>query len=39
MCDLHDTAFHSSGHDEWFLDTPLVRGFIHDVRHAIADAR
>lgn len=39
MCDLHDTAFHASGEDEWFLDTPLVRSFIHDVRHAIADAR
>ncbi len=38
MCDLHDDAFHASGTDEWFLDTPLVRGFIHDVRHAIAEA-
>lgn len=38
MCDLHDTAFAAIGEDEWFLDTPLVRSFIHDVRHAIADA-
>jgi len=38
VCDLHDVAFGASGEDEWFLDTPLVRSFIHDVRHAIADA-
>jgi 3-mercaptopropionate dioxygenase len=38
MCDLHDTAFHTSGEDEWFLDTPLVRAFVHDVRHAIVAA-
>lgn len=37
MCDLHDTAFHATGEDEWFLDTPQMRAFIHDVRHAIAE--
>ena len=36
MCD----AFHSHGlepleHDEWVLDTPLIRGFIGDVRAAV----
>lgn len=38
MCDLHGLARDGTGSDEWVLDTPLVRGFIHDVRHAIADA-
>ncbi len=40
MCDFHDHEhdLEPLAADEWVLDTPLLRGFIHDVRHRIADA-
>lgn len=38
MCDLHHHLGHASGNDEYVLDTPAVRKFIHDVKHVIHDA-
>ena len=36
MCDLHDShGLEALEHDEWVLDTPLVRGFVGDVRAVI----
>ena len=35
MCDLHEHALEPLEHDEWVLDTPLVRGFIESVRSAV----
>ena len=36
MCDLHDShGLEPLEHDEWVLDTPLVRGFVAEVRAAI----
>ena len=35
MCDLHEHALQPLEHDEWVLDTPLVRGFIESVRSAV----
>ena len=28
MCDLHEHALEPLEHDEWVLDTPLIRGFV-----------
>jgi hypothetical protein len=37
MCDLLDSqGLEPLEHDEWVLDTPFVRGFIGDVRAAVA---
>lgn len=37
MCDLLDShGLEPLEHDEWVLDTPLVRGFIGDVRAVVA---
>lgn len=36
MCDVHDHDLEPLEHDEWLLDTPLVRAFVDDVRGAIA---
>ncbi|MDH5333712.1 MAG: hypothetical protein OEW65_07515 [Thermoleophilia bacterium] len=36
MCDFHDDpGLEPLAHDEWVLDTPLVRSFIGDVRAAV----
>ena len=35
MCDLHEHALGPLEHDEWVLDTPLIRGFVDSVRVAI----
>lgn len=35
MCDFHDHDLEPLEHDEWLLDTPLVRAFVDEVRGAI----
>jgi predicted metal-dependent enzyme (double-stranded beta helix superfamily) len=35
MCDLHEHALQPLEHDEWVLDTPLIRGFVESVRSAV----
>ena len=35
MCDFHEHALPHLEHDEWVLDTPLIRGFIDSVRAAV----
>lgn len=35
MCDFHEHALPHLEHDEWILDTPLIRGFIDSVRAAV----
>jgi len=35
MCDAHDHDLPPLDHDEWILDTPLIRRFVGDVRTAI----
>jgi 3-mercaptopropionate dioxygenase len=36
MCDFRDYELEPLEHDEWFLDTARVRGFVGEVRGAIA---
>jgi 3-mercaptopropionate dioxygenase len=37
MCDLHDAhGLEPLEHDEWILDTPVIRGFMGSVRAIIA---
>ena len=36
MCDVQHQDLEPLEHDEWLLDTPLVRAFIDDIRAAVA---
>jgi len=38
MCDFHDHDLEPLEHDEWILDTPVVRELIDEVRVAIGHA-